>query len=255
MKIFLNLLLAIGLMTVLANVSAQDAFNDAELQSITAGYIAEGKVQKALEDEKEFQAKEDKGIKNVDRDYRRDNDAYNADLAAYKIESGRYSQERNQHAEQSSAHTSRNRVFRLPDERATYDAYNSEVYRLNNWRNKLLADYNSLASKRKNLTDRYNQLVKTYNLLKQARESLNKAVLDWAAKKKASNARLQELQARYTAWLNNYQNRCQSLLVNPATKPEALKHGCGNIQFDGANKNLPSLDDLSSGRGTKFFGR
>jgi hypothetical protein len=79
--------------------------------------------------------------------------------------------------------------------------------------------------------------------LKQARENLNKAVLEWTAKQKRLNNDFEVLRAKNENLRQRFVGTCQQMLRDPNTRDEALKLGCGNVQFDGANPNLPPLQD------------
>lgn len=85
------------------------------------------------------------------------------------------------------------------------------------------------------------------------REALNNKTYENAAKIKRCNADFAQLQAELRGIYDQMTTSCKEILnktkmhgknISDTKKLEALKHNCGNIQFDLANPKLPSLEDM-----------
>lgn len=197
-----------------------------ELESIKKEELLKAEEQKALDSEKRRYNDTDELIKGAENRFREEVNQWQAELNSYKAERDRRSAETQQHNGWK------------PDSRnnAAVNSYNAEAARLNAWRDRLEAQYNKIKDRRKTLIEKSNGL-------KQARENLNKAVLEWTAKQKRLNNDFEVLRAKNENLRQRFVGTCQQMLRDPNTKDEALKLGCGNVQFDGANPNLPPLQD------------
>lgn len=115
-------------------------------------------------------------------------------------------------------------------------SYNAEADRLDNWRNKLKTAW-------KNLQERIDDETLVRNGLENSKKKYDKFIMNWAAKHKSLNEKWSELLAKIEKTKSQLTEICKDLMANPNTKNEALKLGCGNVQFDNANPNLPPLED------------
>jgi hypothetical protein len=113
----------------------------------------------------------------------------------------------------------------------------------------------SLNRTSKYLAERKETLEFKKKTIKERREGLNKAVVENAQKQKSLNWEFVELQGKLRDLYTSMDSACKRLLADPKCKDEALKHKCGNIQFDNANPNLPALEDVGIKPGTQFFSR
>ena len=197
-----------------------------ELESIKKEELLKAEEQKALDAEKKRYNDTDELIKGAENRFKEEVNQWQAELNSYKAERDRRSAETAQH----------NASKPDPRNQAAVNVYNAEAARLNAWRDRLNEQYNRIEERRKTLVEKGNGL-------KQARENLNKAVMEWAAKQKRLNNDLEVLRAKNESLRQRFVGTCQQMLRDPSTKDEALKLGCGNVQFDGANPNLPPLAD------------
>ena len=197
-----------------------------ELESVKKEELAKAEEQKALDAEKRRYNDTDELIKGAEYRFREEVNQWQAELNSYKAERDKRSAETQQHNSWK------------PDSsnNAAVNSYNAEAARLNAWRDRLEAQYNRIEDRRKTLIEKSNGL-------KQARENLNKAVLEWTAKQKRLNNDFEVLRAKNENLRQRFVGTCQQMLRDPNTRDEALKLGCGNVQFDGANPNLPPLQD------------
>lgn len=122
-----------------------------------------------------------------------------------------------------------------PYDHAAVDSYNAEANRLNAWRDKLII-------KNKDIQRRIDDEKFVANSLENSRKKINEFVINWTAKSKSLNNKWDEFQAKVEKTKNQMLDACDKLIKDPKTKDEALKLGCGNVQFDNANSNLPPLN-------------
>lgn len=116
------------------------------------------------------------------------------------------------------------------------NSYNAEANRLDAWRDRL-------AIKNKDIQRRIDDEKFVANGLKNSREKYNEFVVIWAAKLKSLNNKWDEHWAKVEKIKHQMIDVCDKLIKDPGTKDESLKLGCGNVQFDNANPNLPPLQE------------
>ncbi|KKQ58138.1 MAG: hypothetical protein US79_C0013G0006 [Parcubacteria group bacterium GW2011_GWC1_38_17] len=121
-----------------------------------------------------------------------------------------------------------------PYDTAAVNSYNAEAERLNAWRDRI-------GSKKDDLERRIDDEEFVANGLENSRKKYNEYVIAWAAKSKSLNDRWDEQWAKVEKIKHRMLDACKELIENPNTKDEALKLGCGNVQFDNADPNLPPL--------------
>lgn len=121
---------------------------------------------------------------------------------------------------------------------------NQRVTKINPWRQ-------NLESRRNVLEGRWNIV----NDLINRRMAITHDTMANFEEKKRINGEFEDLQITLREVYVKMEGLCRQLLRDPKAKMEELKHKCGNVQFDNANPNLPSLEDVGIKPGTKFFGR
>jgi hypothetical protein len=197
-----------------------------ELDRIEQDKQVKAEEQKALDAEKKRLTDTDELLKASEKRLKEE-------INQWQPEANRYKAERDRRKAETDRHNSWKPD---PRNRAAVDSYNAEAARLNAWRDRL-------EGQRVKIQERLKTLIAKRDGLKQARENLNKAVLNWTAKQKRLNNDLEVLRAKTENLRQRFLGTCQQLLRDPNTKDEALKLGCGNVQFDAANPNLPVLED------------
>jgi len=123
-----------------------------------------------------------------------------------------------------------------PRDEAAVNSYNNEADRLNSRKQQIL-------SREPELTNRYNNAKQLENSYQDTYKKMSEYTLQLGLKKKALNARIGEWIVQMQNLKKTYLNTCKGLLNNPATRDEAVKLKCGNVQFDNADPFLPPLND------------
>ncbi len=150
-----------------------------------------------------------------------------ADFATYKSENDQLNAEIRQH----------NSWKPNPRDKGEVDSYNAEASQQNSRRANFSATYAKL---QRRLDDQ--EFVN--KSLTNSEKKIDDMETAWATKQENLNNRKIEFKAKLAALKRQYVDTCRELLENPKTKMEALRLKCGNVQFDGADPNLPTLEDL-----------
>lgn len=178
----------------------------------------------ALKAEKEDLVKMGDTYKEAVRVFNEKSDRLGADISSWEYELAQRSSESQKH----------NSWRPDPYDHAAVDAYNAEAERLNNWLSRLTDQESSLKA-------RAEDEVFVRKGLESAGRKYDASVMEWAAKQKSINDKLDKFQAKIESMESQLVKPCTELLANRKTKDEALKLGCGNVQFDNADPNLPPL--------------
>ncbi len=122
------------------------------------------------------------------------------------------------------------------DEGAVY-AYNAMKQELDGWRQRL-----------NTMIEAHNEVIKGHNKLAETLFVTEQTMREYSEQLSLRIQANREHISRLMEELANLDQQalavCRELLEDKTTTDEALKLGCGNVQFDGANPNLPTGDGL-----------
>jgi chromosome segregation ATPase len=157
--------------------------------------------------------------------------------AQYGILDSNFHAMQSEKAQRDAQVTEHNRTANTPRNPSDLASYNADSQRLNEWKAKLDARHYELRNKLNNLDWSRDQLEKQRIKLKADRDAL-------VNKDNQLKANWQKVLDREAALKKKYVDVCKELLKDPARRTdEDVKLGCGNVQFDGANPNLPALTE------------
>jgi chromosome segregation ATPase len=130
-----------------------------------------------------------------------------------------------------------NRTANVPRNPSDLASYNANSQRLNEWKAKLDARHYELRKKLNDLDWSRDQLEKQRIKLKADQDAL-------VNKDNQLKTKWQKVLDREAALKKKHVDVCKELLKDPARRTdEDVKLGCGNVQFDGENPNLPPLTE------------
>lgn len=116
---------------------------------------------------------------------------------------------------------------------------------------------NALAEKINKETDRLQasgeRILADRKKLENDKEQLSKDTVAWSIRKNHNNDVINDLSARIAGITQYLSGHCKS--VPTEAKDEAIKHGCGNVQFDGADPGLKPCQTDECKKAEVLFGR
>lgn len=229
-KTYLLLVMAVvTLMVTPVYAETQTSINQIkEINRKALAFSTEGEALKAevaaLKAEKEELVKMGDTYKEAVRVFNEKADRLSADVSSWESEL----------AQRSSESQTHNSWKPDPYNHAAVDSYNAEAERLNNWLSKLTSQESSLKA-------RIEDEAFVRKGLESGKMKYDAWVIEWAANQKSINDKLDKFEAKIKSMESQLVKPCAELFANKKTKNEALKLGCGNVQFDNADPNLPPL--------------
>lgn len=169
-----------------------------ELSFLKATIAQEQKVQEGLDADKKLLDGQDRTIKSMDAQYAKDLPVYEMDLASQRANESSFEAGKNAYIAEWGCWDCRGKV----GDEQTRNAQRAELSVLNPQNDRLNAEAKRLDAK-------HDDLLKTFNLLKEGERTLSKATLEWAAKKKTSNDKINELIAHYQELTKTYMDLIQ----------------------------------------------
>jgi hypothetical protein len=201
------------------NVKIRNLLND--LSSLKAAIAQEQKVREGFSADKKLLDAQDKTIKSLESQFNKDFPAYKQDAAAYDAEQRIFLAGKNAYIAKYGCWDCKGRIA----DQQTRNAQIAELSVLNPQNSRLNVEYKRLDAK-------HAELEKTAALIKEGKESLSKATLEWAAKWKASNAKMNELIAQYQKMTKIYMDLVQMARLSEECKQIAYSSD-RNIVRDG----------------------
>lgn len=184
-----------------------------ELNALQKNISKEQTVQDGLTADNKLLLGQDKAIKSIEAQYNKDLPAYEHDLASWKADKSNFEAGKSGYVSRYGCWDCKGKIF----DQQTINAQIAELNMLNPQLDRINAEEKRIDSK-------HDELVKTFGLMKEGKETLSKATLDWAAKKKASNAKMNELIARYQELTKTYLDLTQRAELSAECKQIAYSN-------------------------------
>lgn len=182
-----------------------------DLNALKAEIAQEQKVQEGLSADEKLLKSQDKAIKSIDAQYKKDLPVYERDLAAFKADWSSFQAGKDAQIAKWGCWDN----CKIEEER--WSEFSADSNAINTWLHRV-------QDSQKRIDAKQDELQKTFNLIKEGKETLSKATLEWAAKKKASNAKMNELIARYQALTGTYMDLIQRARLSEECKQIAYSN-------------------------------
>lgn len=202
------------------------------LTSLQTSFAQEQQAQAGIAADLKLLQAQDSAIKSMQEQYDKDDPPYELDLQTLQKHEAEFAVTKNNFIAHWGCWDCRGRTYDQP----TLNAQLAELNPAN-------AQYESVKAEEASINSRFQDLKKRWDLIQEGRKTLSEATLAWTAKKKASDAKMNELVARmndvlaqiaqYSDCKGTFSTNVDYTNLNGAAE---IAHRCLDRMFSGSDK-------------------